>query len=238
MEDPKRSSTLQAKTSIAEEANSSPIEMVSSIHKGVFPFTMGNGIPQSSRPNPNMGDRPFHGNSTSFESKINHFSSMNNPVIIPSCASWFDMNGIHQLERDALPEFFTGKSSKTPQVYKNYRNHIIKLYRDDPKTYLTATMCRRNLVSSFNKAGDACAILRVHAFLEHWGLINFNFDVKNHNFNSITCSIDQSVNNLEGRIFLDLAKLDPLLKEKKRIDPNCENDHYMHTLMSLSRKIR
>ena len=34
--------------------------------------------------------------------------------------------------------------------------------------YLTATTCRRHL------SGDACAIVRVHAFLEKWGLINFN----------------------------------------------------------------
>jgi SWI/SNF related-matrix-associated actin-dependent regulator of chromatin subfamily C len=27
-------------------------------------------------------------------------------------------------------------------------------------------------------AGDVCAILRIHAFLEHWGLINFNVDPK------------------------------------------------------------
>jgi hypothetical protein len=32
--------------------------------------------------------------------------------------------------------------------------------------------------------------------------------------------------------------MDPLLKEKKRIDPNCENDAYFHTMMSISRKIR
>lgn len=88
------------------------------------------------------------------------------------------------------------------------------------------------------EAGDACAILRVHAFLEHWGLINFNFDVKNHNFNSITCSIDQSVNNFEGRKSSSTAKIDPLLKEKKRVDPNCESDPYFHTLMSISRKLR
>lgn len=36
--------------------------------------------------------------------------------------------------------------------------------------HLTATTCRRNL------AGDVCAIMRVHAFLEYWGLINFNVD--------------------------------------------------------------
>ena len=30
-----------------------------------------------------------------------------------------------------------------------------------------STACRRNL------AGDVCAIMRVHAFLEQWGLINY-----------------------------------------------------------------
>jgi len=37
-----------------------------------------------------------------------------------------------------------------------------------PDTYLTVTACRRHL------SGDACAILRVHHFLEEHGLINFN----------------------------------------------------------------
>ena len=45
---------------------------------------------------------------------------------------------------------------------------IIKLYREKPQSYLSATECRRKL------AGDICSVIRVHAFLEHWGLINFN----------------------------------------------------------------
>ena len=44
----------------------------------------------------------------------------------------------------------------------------------NPRSYLTATTCRRNL------AGDVCAILRIHSFLEHWGLINFNVDPALH----------------------------------------------------------
>ena len=28
--------------------------------------------------------------------------------------------------------------------------------------------CRRKI------AGDICAVIRLHAFLEHWGIINFN----------------------------------------------------------------
>lgn len=43
-------------------------------------------------------------------------------------------------------------------------------YRLNPTEYLTSTACRRNL------AGDVCAIMRVHAFLEQWGLINYQID--------------------------------------------------------------
>lgn len=39
--------------------------------------------------------------------------------------------------------------------------------RLNPTEYLTSTACRRNL------AGDVCAVMRVHAFLEQWGLINY-----------------------------------------------------------------
>ena len=44
---------------------------------------------------------------------------------------------------------------------------INKIRRLNPTEYLTSTACRRNL------AGDVCAIMRVHAFLEQWGLVNY-----------------------------------------------------------------
>src|SRR4051794_26622535 len=81
---------------------------------------------------------------------------------IPSCAAWFDPSSIHQIEIDSMNEFFNAKyPSKTPQVYMTYRNYIIKLYREKPTSYLSATHCRRVLT------GDAPAIIRLHAFLEH-----------------------------------------------------------------------
>jgi SWI/SNF related-matrix-associated actin-dependent regulator of chromatin subfamily C len=89
-------------------------------------------------------------------------------VIIPSYSAWFDMSKIHPVERRALPEFFNSRNrSKTPSIYKDYRDFMINTYRLRPTEYLTVTACRRNL------AGDVCAIMRVHAFLEQWGLINY-----------------------------------------------------------------
>lgn len=93
------------------------------------------------------------------------------PIFIPSYSRWFRMDAIHDIEKRALPEFFTGQyPSKTPEVYMQYRNVTIQSWRADPKHYLTVTALRRHL------AGDACAIMRIHSFLEHWGLINYNVD--------------------------------------------------------------
>lgn len=95
-----------------------------------------------------------------------------NHIIIPSYASWFDYNCVHVVERRGLPEFFNGRNkSKTPEVFLAYRNFMIDTYRLNPTEYLTVTAVRRNI------AGDVCAIMRVHAFLEQWGLINYQVSV-------------------------------------------------------------
>lgn len=92
-------------------------------------------------------------------------------IIIPSYASWFDYNAIHCIEKRGLPEFFNMQNkSKNPEIYMAYRNFMIDTYRLNPGEYLTVTACRRNL------AGDVCAIMRVHAFLEQWGLVNYQVD--------------------------------------------------------------
>ncbi|XP_071943281.1 SWI/SNF complex subunit SMARCC2-like isoform X2 [Antedon mediterranea] len=95
-------------------------------------------------------------------------------IIVPSYAAWFDYNSLHAIERRALPEFFNAKNkSKTPETFLAYRNFMVDTYRLNPQDYLTFTACRRNL------AGDVCAIMRVHAFLEQWGLINYQVDSEN-----------------------------------------------------------
>lgn len=92
-------------------------------------------------------------------------------IVIPSYAMWFNMNKIHSIEERSLPEFFNSRNkSKTPQVYKRYRDFMVNVYRLNPSEYLTLTACRRNL------AGDVCAIMRIHSFLEKWGLINYMVD--------------------------------------------------------------
>ena len=97
-----------------------------------------------------------------------HLIAQTHAIILPSYSTWFDMHTINTLEKKTLPEFFNNRNrSKTPTVYKDYRDFMINTYRLNPTEYLTVTACRRNL------AGDVCAIMRVHAFLEQWGLINY-----------------------------------------------------------------
>ncbi|XP_037310652.2 SWI/SNF complex subunit SMARCC1 isoform X1 [Pungitius pungitius] len=105
------------------------------------------------------------------DSSEDNVTEQTHHIIIPSYGAWFDYNCIHEIERRALPEFFNGKNkSKTPEIYLAYRNFMIDTYRLNPQEYLTSTSCRRNLT------GDVCAIMRVHAFLEQWGLVNYQVD--------------------------------------------------------------
>ncbi|KAF4161615.1 hypothetical protein CNMCM6069_003521 [Aspergillus lentulus] len=116
-------------------------------------------------------EQTVQGKSALEASARSHLVSQTHAIILPSYSTWFDMHTIHPIEKKALAEFFNGRNrSKTPAVYKDYRDFMINTYRLNPIEYLTVTACRRNL------AGDVCAIMRVHSFLEQWGLINYQVD--------------------------------------------------------------
>ncbi|XP_030756119.1 SWI/SNF complex subunit SMARCC2-like [Sitophilus oryzae] len=105
------------------------------------------------------------------EGQEDNVTEQTHHIIIPSYSAWFDYNSIHEIEKRAMPEFFNSKNkSKTPEIYLAYRNFMVDTYRLNPTEYITSTACRRNL------AGDVCAIMRVHSFLEQWGLINYQVD--------------------------------------------------------------
>lgn len=95
---------------------------------------------------------------------------------LPFYTSWFDFDAIHPIERQFLPEFFGEKSSKTPKIYQRLRNFLVQLYWKNPRVSLLATTARRCV------ALDACCVLRVHSFLEKWGLINLQSKNKTPNF--------------------------------------------------------
>ncbi|XP_056862596.1 SWI/SNF complex subunit SWI3A isoform X2 [Raphanus sativus] len=87
---------------------------------------------------------------------------------IPSQSSWFVWEDIHEIERREFVEFFSETSiTRTPKVYKEYRDFIINKYREDTSRRLTFTSVRKHLV------GDVNLLRKVFIFLENWGLINF-----------------------------------------------------------------
>lgn len=118
------------------------------------------------------GSHPQHGSSGQHHQDEDNVTEQTHHIIVPSYSAWFDYNAIHEVEKRAMPEFFNGRNkSKTPEIYLAYRNFMLDTYRLNPTEYITSTACRRNL------AGDVCAIMRVHAFLEQWGLVNYQVDV-------------------------------------------------------------
>eukprot|EP00172_Hildenbrandia_rubra_P003933 Plantae.Rhodophyta-Hildenbrandia_rubra.ctg7016.p1 GENE.Plantae.Rhodophyta-Hildenbrandia_rubra.ctg7016~~Plantae.Rhodophyta-Hildenbrandia_rubra.ctg7016.p1 ORF type:complete len:1342 (-),score=247.02 Plantae.Rhodophyta-Hildenbrandia_rubra.ctg7016:1979-6004(-) len=111
------------------------------------------------------------------ENKVTEEISNEGPLtddqMMPSYSDWFSMEDIHQIEMRSLPEFFCSRyESKTPNVYKDARNFMIETFRKTPKRYISATAVRRSL------HGDAPAVVRIHTFLHHWGLINWKVDPK------------------------------------------------------------
>lgn len=68
-----------------------------------------------------------------------------------------------------MPEFFNGRvPGKTPELYLQYRNVIIKKYREDLGKTITAADVQEQLSEC-----DEKAIGRIVEFLDHWGIINY-----------------------------------------------------------------
>ncbi|KAL6584362.1 hypothetical protein OROMI_003651 [Orobanche minor] len=120
---------------------------------------------------------------------------------IPSYSNWFAWNNIHEVERFSLREFFDGSSvTRSPRIYKEYRDFIISKYREDTFRKLTFTEVRKSLV------GDVSVLLKVFTFLEKWGLINFNVTDNNDKIGddggvtTASSGRDEEEENWSGRV--------------------------------------
>ncbi|KAJ1981676.1 hypothetical protein H4R35_000626 [Dimargaris xerosporica] len=93
-----------------------------------------------------------------------------NSLTTSTRATDFSIDPAHITERErrAVPEFFTGKTNKTPDRYMMIRNHIIQAWQQCKPKYLTKIAVRPGL----KHCGDVNAIGRVHSFLERIGAIN------------------------------------------------------------------
>nr|XP_057928724.1 histone H2A deubiquitinase MYSM1 isoform X2 [Doryrhamphus excisus] len=81
-----------------------------------------------------------------------------------------DMETISEDEKQAIPEFFEGRPSKTPERYLKIRNYILDQWLKSKPKYLNKTSVRPGL----KNCGDVNCIGRIHTYLELIGAINFN----------------------------------------------------------------
>uniref|UniRef100_A0A3B5LQC5 Myb-like, SWIRM and MPN domain-containing protein 1 n=1 Tax=Xiphophorus couchianus TaxID=32473 RepID=A0A3B5LQC5_9TELE len=81
-----------------------------------------------------------------------------------------DTETITEDEKQAIPEFFEGRPSKTPERYLKIRNYILDQRLKSKPRYLNKTSVRPGL----KNCGDVNCIGRIHTYLELIGAINFN----------------------------------------------------------------
>ncbi|KAG7514675.1 histone H2A deubiquitinase MYSM1 isoform X1 [Solea senegalensis] len=89
---------------------------------------------------------------------------------IPKQEIELDKETITEDEKQAIPEFFEGRPSKTPERYLKIRNYILDQWLKSKPKYLNKTSVRPGL----KNCGDVNCIGRIHTYLELIGAINFN----------------------------------------------------------------
>ncbi|MED6127122.1 hypothetical protein PIB30_085108 [Stylosanthes scabra] len=89
--------------------------------------------------------------------------------VVPSHCGWFSWTDIHPIEKLMMPSFFNGKTeSRTPDIYMEIRNWIMKKFHANPNTQIEV----KDL--SEIDVGDLDSRQEVMEFLDYWGLINYH----------------------------------------------------------------
>ncbi|KAL3382954.1 hypothetical protein AABB24_002446 [Solanum stoloniferum] len=104
------------------------------------------------------------------EAEIESIRSRDRNVhVVPTHAGWFSWTEVHPLEKQTMPSFFNEKlQSRTPEIYMEIRNWIMKKYHTDPNIQIEL-----NDLSELS-AGDLDVKKEVMEFLDYWGLINYH----------------------------------------------------------------
>ncbi|XP_076583037.1 histone H2A deubiquitinase MYSM1 [Chaetodon auriga] len=110
-----------------------------------------------------------------------------------------DMETITEDEKQAIPEFFEGRPSKTPERYLKIRNYILDQWLKSKPKYLNKTSVRPGL----KNCGDVNCIGRIHTYLELIGAINFNCEQAVYNRPKV---VDRSKQK-EGKDVLEAYQL-------------------------------
>lgn len=105
---------------------------------------------------------------------------MNTSVNQPSSASWFQYDLVSSLEKTTFADVL--KTDIDTEKYKSIRNFIFDSFKSRPNYYLSVTHCRRYI------SADIYLLIRIHSFLENWGLINGNLSLGSKQFKYTSAS--------------------------------------------------
>ncbi|CAE5958187.1 unnamed protein product [Arabidopsis arenosa] len=137
--------------------------------------------------------------------------------VLPMHSDWFAPNTVDRLERQVVPQFFSGKSpNHTPESYMEFRNAIVSKYVENPEKTLTISDCQ-GLVDGV----DIEDFARVFRFLDHWGIINYCATAQSHPGPSRdVLDVREDTNGEVNVPSAALTSIDSLIKFDK---PNCRH---------------
>ncbi|CAH8354589.1 unnamed protein product [Eruca vesicaria subsp. sativa] len=156
--------------------------------------------------------------------------------VLPMHSAWFAPNTVDRLERQVVPQFFSGKSpNHTPESYMHFRNAIVSKYTDNPEKTLTVSDCQ-GLVHGVDDEDFA----RVFRFLDHWGIINYCATSQCHPEPSRGVSDVREDSNGEVHVpSAALTSIESLIKFDKPICRHkADEDHSNSELPDLDIRIR
>uniref|UniRef100_A0A3Q4I458 Myb-like, SWIRM and MPN domain-containing protein 1 n=1 Tax=Neolamprologus brichardi TaxID=32507 RepID=A0A3Q4I458_NEOBR len=113
----------------------------------------------------NLNDRPYND-----QEEEENEDDEEEELKAPEQEIEMDTETITEDEKQAIPEFFEGRPSKTPERYLKIRNYILDQWLKSKPKYLNKTSVRPGL----KNCGDVNCIGRIHTYLELVGAINFN----------------------------------------------------------------
>ncbi|XP_061834196.2 histone H2A deubiquitinase MYSM1 isoform X1 [Nerophis lumbriciformis] len=130
-----------------------------------------------------------------------------------------DTEIISEDEKQAIPEFFEGRPSKTPERYLKIRNYILDQWLKSKPKYLNKTSVRPGL----KNCGDVNCIGRIHTYLELIGAINFNCEQAVYNRPRVVdrCKHKEGKDVLEA--YQLAQRLQSMRTRKRRVRDMCGN---------------
>lgn len=113
--------------------------------------------------------------------------------------SWYSADCVSDVEKQYLGYIIEDSITSSTSSYIAIRNAIVTFYQQNPSQYLTATECRRKV------AGDISKIVRIHEFLDAFGIINQSVKSEQRPINNFEVLDDMSKSLKKRALFEKMA---------------------------------